>query len=84
MAEKNISQIKVGQYGISIVGIDRAIAELGETHAHRSDADIREAMLDRLGKDNYIYPRARVKTGKSLDFSGEPSYRLTTSAAIPR
>ncbi|MHC1729195.1 MAG: thioredoxin family protein [Syntrophobacteraceae bacterium] len=59
MAEKDISQIKVGKFAVSIIGIKQIMEEMAETHADRPDDEVGSFMLDRLGKSNYIPSSAK-------------------------
>ncbi len=77
MAEKDITQIKVGRFAISIVGIKQLMEEMAGTHADRLDDEVRSLMLDRLGKDNYIPSSAKENYGKAFvrefrKFLGQP------------
>ncbi|MFZ2445057.1 MAG: thioredoxin family protein [Syntrophobacteraceae bacterium] len=77
MAEKDIAQIKVGKFAVSIIGIQQLMEEMAESHAERPDDEIRSLMLDRLGKSNYIPNSAKADYGKAFvrefrKFLGQP------------
>ncbi|HIJ76829.1 MAG TPA: hypothetical protein HPP81_08955 [Deltaproteobacteria bacterium] len=44
MAEKDITQIKVGRFAVSILGIKQLMEETAGTHADKTDA-VRQALL---------------------------------------
>ncbi len=59
MTEKDITKIRIGGFDISIIGIRQVMGELARTHGETSDDEIAAAMLERLGRDNYIPSVAR-------------------------
>jgi small redox-active disulfide protein 2 len=59
MTEKDITKIRIGGFDISIIGMRDVMGELAPTHAETGDAEIAAAMLERLGRDNYIPGVAR-------------------------
>lgn len=59
MAEKDIVQIKVGKFAVSIIGIKQVMEEMAKTHAGSSDEEIGAFMLNRLEKANYIPSSAK-------------------------
>ena len=66
MSEKAITRITVGKHPISIAGLNEAISALSETYSARTDEEIGAAMLDVLGKDNYIPASARAEYSKAF------------------
>lgn len=77
MAEKDIVQIKVGKFSVSIVGIKQVMEELAGTHAGGSDEEVGALMLNRLEKANYIPPSASGEyrtafTREFRKFLGQP------------
>jgi hypothetical protein len=77
MAAKDITQIKVGRFAVSIVGIKQLIEEIAGTHADKTDDEIGSFMLDGLGEDNYIPSSAKEDYGKAFvrefrKFLGQP------------
>ncbi len=77
MAEKDITQIKVGTFAVSIIGIKQLMEGMAETHAGKADDEIRSFMLDRLGQGNYIPSSAIEDYGKAFGrefrkFLGQP------------
>jgi small redox-active disulfide protein 2 len=77
MTEKDITQVRIGQYGFGIIGIKRLMEELAEAYADRSDEEVKTEMLERLSKDNYIPTNVREDYGKAFvrefrKFLGQP------------
>ena len=66
MAEKDITQIKIGKFGVSIIGIKQLMEEMARTHADKTDDEVRSFMLDRLGQGNYIPSSAKEDYGKAF------------------
>lgn len=83
MAQDEITQIKIGNDRIGIIGLKHILAEVAETLAMQSDEEIRAELLRRLDQRNYIpaswkdgYGKAFLRefkkfTGRSID-SEEP------------
>lgn len=77
MTEKDITQVRIGQYSFGIIGIKMLMEELAETHADKSDAEVAPIMVERLSKDNYIPAKVRDDYGKAFarefrKFLGQP------------
>jgi hypothetical protein len=77
MAEKDITQIRGGEYAVSIVGIRQIMGDMVETHAGKSEEEVRDTMLAQLKKDNYIPAAAMEDYGKAFvrefrKFLGQP------------
>ncbi len=77
MTDKDITQVRIGQYGFGIIGIKRLMEELAETYADKSDAEVAAVMVERLSKDNYIPANVREDYGRAFvrefrKFLGQP------------
>jgi small redox-active disulfide protein 2 len=66
MSTKNITRITVGKHPAGIAGLNEAISVLSETYRERTDEEIGSAMLELLGKDNYIPSSAREEYSKAF------------------
>ena len=89
MAEKDITQIKVGRFAVSIVGIKQLMEEMAGTHADKTDDEVRSFMLDRLGQGNYIPAAQKRTTAKLLlgsfeSFLGSPTRKILPMGSISR
>jgi hypothetical protein len=77
VAEKDITQIKVGRFAVGIVGIKQLMNEMARTHADKTDDEVSSFMLDRLGQGNYIPSSAKEDYGKAFvrefrEYLGQP------------
>ena len=73
-----VTQIRIGEFNAGIIGLKSVMEEMGAGFAHRSDDEIMDFMLERLGKANYIPSAARDKYGAAFlreyrRFMGQPS-----------
>ena len=66
MAEKEVVRIRVGQFGVGIVGIKELMQEMAENYGNKSNQEITEYMLEQLGKNNYIPAGAKEEYGKAF------------------
>ncbi len=66
MADRDITQIKVGQFGVGIIGMKALMEEMAKTHAEMPDNEIGSFMLERLGKNNYIPTSAKEEYGQAF------------------
>ena len=77
MTEKDITQIKVGQFPVGIIGIRQLMEEMAATYADRADDEVSSFMLDSLGQSNYIPGSAKAEYGQAFvrefrKFLGQP------------
>ncbi len=59
MGEQEVVQIKVGSGPVGILGLKEVLEEMAGPYADRPDEEVREGLLKRLGKRNYIPGPAR-------------------------
>ena len=77
MTDKDITQVRIGQHGFGIIGIQRLMEELAEGYADKGDAEVKTVMVERLSKDNYIPANVREDYGRAFvrefrKFLGQP------------
>lgn len=77
MNEKDVTRVKIGQFGVGIAGIRQLMEEMAESYAKKSDQQVGEFMLAELGKSNYIPSGARDEYRESFvrefrKFMGQP------------
>jgi small redox-active disulfide protein 2 len=77
MAEKEVVRIRVGQFGVGIIGIKELIQEMAQSYNDKSNKEIEAYMLEQLGKNNYIPAGAKEEYGKAFlrefrKFMGQP------------
>jgi small redox-active disulfide protein 2 len=71
------SRIRVGDHEVGLMGLKQAIEEIACTHSDKTDEEIRDALIERLSKKNYIPGSARNDYGKAFlrefrKFLGQP------------
>ena len=66
MSDKDVIQLRIGDYTVGIMGLEEAMEEMAAAGASKSDEEITEALLGRLSKRNYIPPGARESYGQAL------------------
>jgi hypothetical protein len=59
MTDKDIAQIRVAKFAVSIIGLNQLMEEMAATHGDKPDDEVGFYMLDRLGKSNYIPESAK-------------------------
>ncbi len=77
MAEKDITQIRVGKFAVSIIGIKQLMDEMAGTYADKADDEVGSFMLDSLARSNYIPASAKADYGQAFvrefrKFMGQP------------
>jgi small redox-active disulfide protein 2 len=77
MAEPDVTQISVGGHRTGVIGLKVVLQEVAREFAGRPDADIKAALMERLGQSNYIVPNARAAFEAAFfreykKFIGEP------------
>ncbi|MCU0573993.1 MAG: thioredoxin family protein [Syntrophobacteraceae bacterium] len=77
MPEKSITRINVSNFGVSIIGLKELLEEIAESHGDKSDQEVAQLMLERLGAVNYIPSKARQDYGRAFvrelrKFMGQP------------
>jgi small redox-active disulfide protein 2 len=85
MTQDDHSRIQVGQDQVGIMGLKAAMAELAESHGHKADEEVQQALLDRLEKKNYIPASARNDYGRAFvrefrKFLGQPHEEVGAGA----
>lgn len=66
MSLDEITQIKIGNDRIGIIGLKLVLAEVAETSAAQTDGEIRTELLKRLDKRNYIPESSKEAYGKAF------------------
>jgi len=77
MAHDEVAQIRVGDTPVGILGLKTVLEDMAEEFEDSPDSEVREALLNHLGKRNYIPEKAREKYGKAFlrefkKFLGKP------------
>ncbi len=66
MSQEDHSRITVGEHQVGLMGLKAAIEELAQSHADATDDEVKQALLERLGKKNYIPGSARDDYGRAF------------------
>lgn len=77
MSDLQVSRIRVGKFGVGVIGIKELMAHMAESHADAGNEQIQQYMLEQLGKNNYIPSGAEEEYGKAFlrefrTFMGQP------------
>lgn len=76
-------RIRVGDHEVGVMGLKGAIEEIARSHAEKTDEEIQQALLDKLGRKNYIPSPARADYGRAFlrefrKFLGQPCEETET------
>jgi small redox-active disulfide protein 2 len=66
MSSDEITRIRIGKDRVGIIGLKRVLAEVAETFAAQTDAEIRVELLRRLDEHNYIPESWKGEYGKAF------------------
>ena len=77
MSKDDVTQIRVGNSPVGIMGLKTVLEDMAETCGERPDPEVIEELLHRLGKRNYIPQPVRETYGKAFlrefkKFLGKP------------
>jgi small redox-active disulfide protein 2 len=66
MAQDDHSRIRVGEHQVGIMGLPAAIEEVAQIPRDKTEEEIEQALLELLGRKNYIPGSARAEYGKAF------------------
>ncbi len=66
MSQDDVTQIRVGDTTVGIVGLKAALEEVAGKCGEESDQNVAEELLNRLDRANYIPDKAREEYGKAF------------------
>jgi len=77
MAEPDVTQIMVGGHRVGIIGLKTVLETVAKEFVDRTESEIQAALMERLGKSNYIVPSAQAAYETAFfreykKFIGEP------------
>lgn len=77
MSDIEVTRIKVGKHPTGIIGLKETLKSVAGEMRGADDEEIRKTLLERLGKNNYITPKAEDLYGQAFlreykRFVGEP------------
>jgi len=77
MSQDDVTEIRVGESPVGIIGLKTVLEDMAEEYGDRPDREVREELLNRLRKRNYIPEKAREDYEKAFlkefkKFLGKP------------
>ena len=77
MSQEDITQIRVGNSPVGIIGIENVMVDMSKEYAERPDDEVGDELVKRLSKKNYIPERVKPDYAKSFlrefkKFLGKP------------
>jgi len=77
MAQNDVTQIRIGNSPVGIIGLKAAMEDMADEYGDRPDSEVQEELLNRLSKKNYVPSRVREDYGKAFlrefrKFLGKP------------
>lgn len=77
MSQSDITQIKVNNKSVGIIGLKSTLGEMAEEYAQRPDAEIQAEMIRRLSRTNHIPEQVKDDYGRTFlrefrKFLGQP------------
>ena len=77
MSQNDVTQIRVGHTAVGIMGLKQVMEEMARDYDERPDEEVRDELLKRLSKRNYIPDRAKENYAKAFlrefkKFLGKP------------
>jgi small redox-active disulfide protein 2 len=77
MSQDDVSQIRVGNSPVGIIGLKTVMEDMAERYGESPDREVVEELLSRLGKRNYIPEKAKEAYSKAFlrefkKFLGKP------------
>ena len=82
MSQDDTTQIRVGNSAVGIIGLKAVMEDMAKDYGERPDAEVRQELLIRLSKKNYVPPKVREDYGKAFlrefkKFQGKPFEEVT-------
>ena len=66
MAKDDVTQIRIAGSPVGIIGIKAAMENMAEAYGDSSESEIKEELLNRLSKKNYVPSTVREDYGKAF------------------
>jgi len=66
MTQDDVTQMKVNQQSVGMIGLKQVMEEMAAEWAHRSDSDVRAELIRGVSRKNYIPEHAKDAYGKAL------------------
>ena len=77
MSQDDVTQIRVGNSPVGVIGLKTVLAEMAEAYGLRPEGEVAEELLNRLSEKNYIPEKVKGIYGKAFlrefkKFLGKP------------
>ncbi len=77
MSQDDVTQIRIAGSPVGIIGLGSVMEEMAGEYEDRPDPEVKEELLNRLSKRNYVPPKVREDYGKAFlrefkKFLGKP------------
>jgi hypothetical protein len=77
MAQDEVTQIRVGKFSVGIMGLKSIMEEMADEYGEKTDREVTNELLNRLGKKNYIPDKIKEDYGRAFlrefkKFFGKP------------
>jgi small redox-active disulfide protein 2 len=77
MSQDDIKQIRIGNSAVGIIGLKAVMEDMAKEYGDRPDEELRQELLNRLSRRNYVSPKVREDYGKAFlrefrKFQGKP------------
>ena len=66
MSQDEVTQIRVGNSSVGVIGLKTAMEDMAEEYSEKPDREVTEEIVSRLGKRNYIPATAKEDYGKAF------------------
>ena len=66
MVQSDVTQIRVGKFSAGIIGLKQVLEEMAGEYGEKPDEEVREELLRRLRKKNYIPDQAGDSYGRAF------------------
>ncbi|MDQ1335372.1 MAG: hypothetical protein QG552_2322 [Thermodesulfobacteriota bacterium] len=66
MAKDDVTQIRIGNSPVGIIGLKSVMEDMADEYGDRPDPEVQEELLNRLSKRNYVPSRVREDYGKAF------------------
>jgi small redox-active disulfide protein 2 len=83
MSQDDVTQIRIGDSPIGIIGLKTVLEKMAEEFEDSPDSEVREELLNRLCKRNYIPEKARGDYGKAFLREFKKSLGKSFEEAVP-
>ncbi len=66
MSQDDVTQIRIGNSAVGIIGLKAVMEDMAEEYGGRPDLEVQEELLNRLSKRNYVSEKVRGDYGKAF------------------